>query len=721
MNKRYSSIIFGLVFLPALVAGIIFGATSARAVGEPTITKFVFDGISGLPFKNVTIKNPMDPITLYYTVSSATSCRIIDDLGATIVSSWGAPLGVVKTFVPQGSAIYKLLCINGASAEISKTVMLTATEAIGLGSASIEMKNSDSGPIIAPLLIDGVTATPTSGNFNISNLKVGTHFISVDSGGSDTITIGGVQYYVPQPKEGRRFTVFANSTTNLALTFYKMSDLKNIDRSTAEALVFDNKGNSLVDPAMYLVKGVAAISEDKIHWQYSAAEVLLISPMSALITASKSDDTSLLINPGIDFTTTYDLDVAVDNITDGGTLTINDTVTPASAIKGIRVKSANIISASYSVATAGTNSLSITINSLVHATNYHFEVEVTIAKEVTANSVITNTATFTTGTEQTTKTDIDIVTYSFLKESTGGSVFGRKGVNLRNPSSVLYIIGSGGNIASQSKSASDWTVGAYGISSNSPSSFGLDEDKVCQENSACGIIEKSRTKLINGAKIAKTSYGKGSLTSATIDLNPTNIPEGGALYYSDGLTIGNNSGSPMTLRGRGTVVVDGDLSINDSLQYENKNKDMVGFIVKNGNVNVSPRVGRLEGVFFIYSDKANTGQKGSFISGSCAITPAACGGETYDKQLVIHGVVIASGWWNVSSRSEAFQLYRNYIGPKELLWSCDNALPPICKGSIKPNDPKYLDWQPAEDFQYDPRVVLSPPPGFAKEVFKARQ
>ena len=60
------------------------------------------------------------------------------------------------------------------SAEISKTVMLTATEESVWDRQHCE-KNSDADDH-RPSFLDGVTATPTSGNFNISNLKVGNTF-----------------------------------------------------------------------------------------------------------------------------------------------------------------------------------------------------------------------------------------------------------------------------------------------------------------------------------------------------------------------------------------------------------------------------------------------------------------------------------------------------------------------------------------------------------------
>ena len=174
---------------------------------------------------------------------------------------------------------------------------------------------------------------------------------------------------------------------------------------------------------------------------------------------------------------------------------------------------------------------------------------------------------------------------------------------------------------------------------------------------------------------------------------PQGDPEGGVKYYVGDVNLGSGiAGSKVFVSGKGTIIVDGNLTIRNGMEYSDS-KSILGIIVRNGNVIVQNDVDSIVGIYYIFADGANGGQ---FIVRSKA--PVG-----YDSQFVIKGIVIASGYKSGDQRVSAFVLNRTYIG--------DPAV-------INKDDP--TTWQPAEVFEYDGRVIVSPPPAFSSQVFQVR-
>ena len=121
--------------------------------------------------------------------------------------------------------------------------------------------------------------------------------------------------------------------------------------------------------------------------------------------------------------------------------------------------------------------------------------------------------------------------------------------------------------------------------------------------------------------------------------------------------------------GAGTVIINGDLVINSDMFYEEasvasqiENLASLTWIIKGGNVTISPSVSNIVGNFIVLDN--GSGLKGKFYTGD---------DTSNTRQLTISGLVMA----------HEILLQRNYIEENE----------------------------PAEIIIYDGRVIVNTPPG----------
>ncbi len=545
--------------------------------------------------------------------------------------------------------------------------------------------------------------------------------IEVDSG-LHTVVFDDVEGYItPAPPEGRKVYVSEGENKTLTVTYFKESDLKGIDTTTAEMLYFDpNIGNSTVHQ-YNLTRGVSAISADGEHWQYSAAELLLIGAMPPEIFISKSTPgyDNLIPIGDSDIDTNYEITFQ----TAGGTTLTADPYTAVLTDEIIVTCPAEEPDCGDSVWLAGPPTLipplpglpkepsswevdasrkKITItmttaDNLVHPLEYKMSIPLHIegsqsdgdgVDPIPSSTKIENIMEFNVNNGLSVEDNSDdpyetTVVGAFLQERRSGSVYAEGAIRLRTPGTVTYIIGSGGDI--EAVSEANWRVGTYDVRSGSTTDFDITN---CPPYSACDIMNNNIIDAINGADL-----GVGSTMNANIDLNPNNIPEGGITYYDGDLNIGS-SGVGIEVSGRGTIIVEnGDLNINSDITYAD-DESIMGIIVKNGNINISSEVRNLVGIYYVYTEGANGG---SFIVKSRD--------PGYDDQFVLEGLIIASGRRDIANgeRKDAFVLSRNYIG------NLDN---------VNPYDKS--TWEPAEVFEYDSRVIIEPPPSFSSQIFQVR-
>ncbi|MBI2448645.1 hypothetical protein HYV44_03800 [Candidatus Microgenomates bacterium] len=545
----------------------------------------------------------------------------------------------------------------------------------------------------------------TNGKSSEITLAEGAHYVNLDPV-TDLIT--PMPPTPDSPKAtGRKFYLASGENKIISIDYYQPSGLKAIGAYEDEVLRFTPSA-TIASAQWALVEAVAEITQDKKHWQRSSAEILNIGAVPPVIDIAKTNGMSIIPIGQSGGQVSYDISFfAAGNLPIGSPAIIDDTLTIFSSdgadLAKVNITGAQAISHPLQTVSSFTaKSARFTVANPVVGTTYTFRVTVKIGSSLAINTRVSNKATGSVGGYQDSDTDEDVVASAFIKESAGGSVFGRRGVNLRNPSSTLYIVGSGGNIKAASEQ--DWLVGSYGVNTKSVSNFGIDEGCRPEDPTGCGVMQSNINKIKKVSKQQTVSVINGEL-----DLNPSKTPEGGVKVFNSGLTIGSALGAPITMKGKGTIIVEGDLIIKDDLIYLDGKKDLAGFIVHNGNIKIAPNVKNISGIFYVYSDKG-VSKKGSFISESF--------GTSYDIPLTIRGAVIASGYSNGTARSDAIQLARNYIGPESDFYTCDKKTGK-CTGTIKPDDPS--TWKPSEIFDYDARVVFSPPPGFAKEVFKARE
>jgi hypothetical protein len=166
----------------------------------------------------------------------------------------------------------------------------------------------------------------------------------------------------------------------------------------------------------------------------------------------------------------------------------------------------------------------------------------------------------------------------------------------------------------------------------------------------------------------------------------SNIYLDGKIYhYSSGLTL-NNALTFMNgtgnQKGSGTIIVDGDLTINANLSYQSgpvssriDNLPSVAWIVS-GSIYIAPTVTEVVGVFYSEDETPDVDSKYGIRTGTT-------GWSTSDEQLIIRGMFIAT----------EIHLERLFINVDE-------------GGALINNDP-------AEQFFFDGRALANPPPGLA--------
>lgn len=176
-----------------------------------------------------------------------------------------------------------------------------------------------------------------------------------------------------------------------------------------------------------------------------------------------------------------------------------------------------------------------------------------------------------------------------------------------------------------------------------------------------GVVAKIKRNI-------EVSKGKGELRrwiGGDNIINSLNNTDKKGYYYEGDLTI--SGGNLYKNKGAKLIAIYGNLTITGDIKYYGEtdpadvnNLACLGIVVF-GNLNISPSVGRLDGVYFVNGT----------INTCASATPSAC-----DKQLVSYGLWVARG----------FLLNRTFVG--------------------EVNDP-------AEKIIYDGRIALNPPVGLS--------
>ena len=480
--------------------------------------------------------------------------------------------------------------------------------------------------------------------------------------------------------------ILAFSSKALAQSDDNMSsNLKALPITTAETLLFTPSAKRTLSN-LQLLKGVAEISQNGINWYRSAAEILAIGT-AAEPHISKTDHKEYVAPRS---STTYDVEFYVNNTS---TIYSGATISDSIYVKNNQVQNSNLsitnvqycnsdqsicnnIAPTYTE--ANRKFTYILPDSLV-GVHYFLKVTASYGEGLLETDVVENDVEISVNGSQDSASDLNVIVNAFGQENIGGTIYAKGDLNLRSADptkgvyNAKYIIAAGGGIAPANSSENDWKIKGYEILPGSGSDLDLDG---CVPGSACKIMKNNISKLEKVAEANSLDAIK-SLSSSFISNNftsdPSAPPEGKVWWYQDGLNISSSE----TISGRHTILVDGDVTISGDLTYANSNS-MLGVIVRNGNVTISSNVKEVDAVFYIYSDTTHL-NLGKFITES---DPA---GD--QDTLVIKGAVIARG----------FTLLRNYLG----IYDINGNL-------IK---------QPAEQFQYDVRLLFNPPPGFSANMF----
>lgn len=104
-------------------------------------------------------------------------------------------------------------------------------------------------------------------------------------------------------------------------------------------------------------------------------------------------------------------------------------------------------------------------------------------------------------------------------------------------------------------------------------------------------LQSSITRLISERAVRNTS--RCDQIKNGIVKFATNNPEGEVLYCTNDLTIT----SAMNFSGKGTIIAEGDISINANIQPTNAG-DVIGFISKTGNITVGASATNIAGAAF---------------------------------------------------------------------------------------------------------------------------
>jgi hypothetical protein len=197
--------------------------------------------------------------------------------------------------------------------------------------------------------------------------------------------------------------------------------------------------------------------------------------------------------------------------------------------------------------------------------------------------------------------------------------------------------------------------------------------------SDAGDIDWRQEMYRNIRKLLEGSYNSDAETRAMFngasakDVQPNGRPN---VWVADGNLELNGD---KTFRGVGTVIVKGDLTVNNDLRYQSVNDQLhsLGIIVL-GNVHVKETVGNMVGTYYVSDINRNLAGQ----SNGCPDIDSANGAFTTgrsNRQLNVDGALIA----------KHFDFQRYYIDPSDSVAD------------------------PAENVYYDGRVVASTPPGFS--------
>lgn len=178
----------------------------------------------------------------------------------------------------------------------------------------------------------------------------------------------------------------------------------------------------------------------------------------------------------------------------------------------------------------------------------------------------------------------------------------------------------------------------------------------------------------NGVTTYAGNCGQTQNSSASFSGQPNSPILDDKVYYSQKKFVVD---SPLTIKigtgnklGRGTIVVECDMVINENIDYEagtpgNRLDQLpsVAWIIK-GNLTIAPKVTKIVGVFYVEDNGANTG----------IIDTGTYAGAQIDVPLVVNGVMLAKG----------FKFSRNFSASSST---------------------------PSEKVLYDGRLWLNTPPG----------
>lgn len=221
-----------------------------------------------------------------------------------------------------------------------------------------------------------------------------------------------------------------------------------------------------------------------------------------------------------------------------------------------------------------------------------------------------------------------------------------------------------------------------------------------------GVIEMDKlTTVVSGSENIYgqeiTTNGSGSLAS----LAGGTFLDGGVYIFDDGSAsqsytldesvtfLNGTSATPSSTsyNGSGTIVIEGDLTIDRNIFYNNtdlqdiRNLASVAWIIR-GDLTIGENVSNLVGNFFVVGDDSVDLDGDGLItygdSDGVIYTAAPGGGGTNGSQLVVYGLML----------SRKFDLNRNYEG--------------VGSGAASGED------EPSELIIYDGRIVANTPPGF---------
>lgn len=239
----------------------------------------------------------------------------------------------------------------------------------------------------------------------------------------------------------------------------------------------------------------------------------------------------------------------------------------------------------------------------------------TIPSALQNNEIITATATYKEVTPSGTFVK-DLGSITDLTQVVRRSIFGN-----------IYSAAIGSK--SDLSGISDFTDSVAIFGADKPTNINIAPDRLIQnygsplkEDSSAEWGNAEMTRRINRLKQFATP-----VTQANIDtvLNTLKYGNVNAVYYYKGSTpleIGKTA--PVTISGRGTIIVDGDLWISSNLKYSAPgDSDSIGFIVK-GNVQINPTNSTMIGAYYVLKDvdwskaasaisEAGNGFKGSLV------------------------------------------------------------------------------------------------------------